>query len=279
MSIDRADKIQKATFVRLKAGGSEAPLFLLPGIMADPILDFAKVATHARTSRPIIGIEFCQRDVYGQLPTTVAAMANSSYLAIREFQPRGPYYIVGYSFGGLVAIEVARLLRSECEIVHLALIDTRYDRRYWPMGVFMRSQVRLIGLHLKRLTREPPQLALKRLTYLVQRLVTLLLERHTSWSIDIHTLAELPASDFQKSCSIANSRYHPVSYPGRIALFLADDHGNYCSDPYELWRDFIKEIKCQIFHGNHLSILRSDAAAAKMAIALERFGAEEEQNR
>jgi acetoacetyl-CoA synthetase len=52
-------------------------------------------------------------------------MASTYVEVIRLVQPRGPYAIAGYSFGGLVAFEMARRLSAEGERVDtLALIDS-----------------------------------------------------------------------------------------------------------------------------------------------------------
>src|SRR5262249_21989450 len=55
----------------------------------------------------------------------IEELAASSLQAIRIIQPEGPYRLGGYSFGGLVAVEMARQLYAEGErIALLALIDT-----------------------------------------------------------------------------------------------------------------------------------------------------------
>ncbi|KAK9760896.1 hypothetical protein K7432_014633 [Basidiobolus ranarum] len=53
-------------------------------------------------------------------------MAAAKYLkANREVQHEGPYYLHGYSFGGLVAFEIARQLESQGhEVARLTIIDT-----------------------------------------------------------------------------------------------------------------------------------------------------------
>ncbi len=44
---------------------------------------------------------------------------------IRTVQPEGPYFVGGYSFGGLVAFEIARQLQTQGQdIALLALFDT-----------------------------------------------------------------------------------------------------------------------------------------------------------
>lgn len=56
---------------------------------------------------------------------SLASMAKSYAKAIQKLQPDGPYYLVGYSFGGTVLYEVAHLLREEGqEIGLLALIES-----------------------------------------------------------------------------------------------------------------------------------------------------------
>ncbi len=141
--------------VQLRKGAEDAPLFLFSGGDGNPH-GLTALASRMRNFRAVIGVDFCRRDNHGQLPSTVEIMADLSCSAIRTLRPRGPYHIVGYSFGGLVAIEVARLLReSGEEIALLGLIDTLFDHRFWPMRVFLRSQARLIRRHLAILVRLP----------------------------------------------------------------------------------------------------------------------------
>ena len=60
----------------------------------------------------------------GHIPNTVEEMAAEYLDELSLIQPRGPYFLLGYSFGGLVMIELARLLiaRSE-EVALLVLVD------------------------------------------------------------------------------------------------------------------------------------------------------------
>ncbi|MEW2077451.1 FAD-dependent oxidoreductase [Streptomyces sp. NPDC013433] len=57
--------------------------------------------------------------------TTVEALAERYLTAVRAVQPRGPYLLGGYSFGGLVAYETARLLRGAGhEVTAVVALDT-----------------------------------------------------------------------------------------------------------------------------------------------------------
>jgi thioesterase domain-containing protein len=53
-------------------------------------------------------------------------MAESYLRAVRQAQPRGPYYLGGYCFGGVVAFEMARQLQAVGETVGLVAIFEGY---------------------------------------------------------------------------------------------------------------------------------------------------------
>ncbi len=51
---------------------------------------------------------------------------------LMEIQPRGPYFLGGYSFGGVVALEIATMLEKMGEKVALVvMVDTV---RWLPLG-------------------------------------------------------------------------------------------------------------------------------------------------
>jgi amino acid adenylation domain-containing protein len=57
-------------------------------------------------------------------PATIEEMAKNGIEEIRGIQPHGPYFLAGYSFGGLVMFEIAQQLQQQAEpIALLVLID------------------------------------------------------------------------------------------------------------------------------------------------------------
>ena len=60
---------------------------------------------------------------------SIVEMAQSYVEAIRTLQPRGPYRLLGWSLGGMVAQEMARQIEaSDDEVEVLFALDTRFDR-------------------------------------------------------------------------------------------------------------------------------------------------------
>jgi arthrofactin-type cyclic lipopeptide synthetase C len=58
---------------------------------------------------------------------TMEEMAARMVLMIRSAQPRGPYRILGWSFGGMLAYEIAtQLICADQQVAFIGLLDTRY---------------------------------------------------------------------------------------------------------------------------------------------------------
>ncbi len=78
--------------------------------------------------RPVYGIRARGLDEDGERDTTVEDMAESAIDSMRLVQPGGTYTLVGSSFGGLVAHEVAhRLLASGMDVDVVLLVDSYLD--------------------------------------------------------------------------------------------------------------------------------------------------------
>lgn len=76
-------------------------------------------------NRPVIGIQPRPLDGRTQILRRVEDMAAGYLDEMKDVQPEGPYFLGGYSFGGLVAYEMAQLLRrAGDEVALLVLIDT-----------------------------------------------------------------------------------------------------------------------------------------------------------
>jgi thioesterase domain-containing protein len=257
-----------SSLVQLRKGAEDAPLFLFSGADGNPH-SLTALASRVRNFRAVIGVDFCRRDNHGQLPSTVGIIADRSCSAIRTLQARGPYHIVGYSFGGLVAIEVARLLQeSGEEIALLGLIDTFFDHRFWPMRIFLRSQARLIRRHLATLLRLPLNQMIPMFFNRSQRLFFRFVRQQMPSSLTMSTPKVEIATGIEQHCVTIMSNYRPKYYAGKITLFSAD-HDDYGCDPAELWQGMATEIECWTISGTHVGIVTNNASLTDLAAALD----------
>jgi thioesterase domain-containing protein len=109
--------------VELRATGSGFPLFCFPGSGGNVHI-FENMVAALPEGQPVYAIDMewlCDTDE----DFSVERLAVFCLDQIRDIQKFGPYYLCGYSFGGLVAYEIATRLIEEGEKARLvALLDT-----------------------------------------------------------------------------------------------------------------------------------------------------------
>jgi thioesterase domain-containing protein len=105
-------------------GGPRAPFFLCAGMFGN-VLNLRHLAHQLGTDRPFYGIQ--AKGLYGgeEPHENFEEMAKDYLAEVRLVQPKGPYYLGGFSGGGLAALEMARqLIEAGEEIALLVMLDT-----------------------------------------------------------------------------------------------------------------------------------------------------------
>ncbi|MGY2402552.1 amino acid adenylation domain-containing protein [Pseudomonas sp. SDO5271_S396] len=112
--------------ITVRSGGSQAPLFLVHEFSGLDVY-FPALGQHLPGDYPIYGLPGAPLGAT-QLDTMEGLAARMVGL-IRERQPHGPYRIAGWSFGGVLAYEVAlQLLGLDEPVAFLGLIDSYVPR-------------------------------------------------------------------------------------------------------------------------------------------------------
>jgi nonribosomal peptide synthetase DhbF len=108
----------------IRPSGSKLPLFCIhdAGGFSWP---YSKLIRHIPADHPIYGLQARNLTQRALRPRSIDEMAEDYVGLIRRVQPHGPYNLLGWSFGGLVAHAVATRLQSAGEeIALLALLDS-----------------------------------------------------------------------------------------------------------------------------------------------------------
>jgi amino acid adenylation domain-containing protein len=210
-----------AGVVKIKSGEHGSALFCVPGLGGTTAW-FHKLARHAKIERPVYTFELHDLDTEVAVFQSIEETASVIVQCMRKVQPVGPYAVIGYSYGGNVAIEMVRQLIADGQKVELALIIDAYA----PNSTRFVSGKKKLATHFRNIKRSKfkkgSDYVLSRLRHRILRppvdpskTISLRLAEDTPTARRIAATSEL--------CRRAFDAYRPLPFPGRITLLAATD--------------------------------------------------------
>jgi len=212
----------RSSVVAIRPEGGKDPLFLIHGVDGS-VARFQTLVRYLEPDQPVYGIQ-SQALLGDRIALTRVEDLAAYYLKdVQAVKPHGPYHFVGFSYGGLVAFEMARQLHSLGEPVGmLGMLDNR------RMALSVRRSLRPredeaghrrtpIRSHVPRFLR-PTGLGYMREKLRARGLRTI----YTM----LNTIGRPIPRFLQKADEInwfAAVRYSPQWFPGRITLFQATE--------------------------------------------------------
>ncbi|KAF9348047.1 hypothetical protein BGX26_000500 [Mortierella sp. AD094] len=126
---DRVDKQEGAfdVLLALKSQGNRPPLFCIHPIFGLG-WSFARLSRHLHSEQPLYALQSRGINGNGKLASSIMEMVWDYIDQILQVQPRGPYNLLGWSFGGSIAHSIAVQLENLGEkVTLLALMDSTPD--------------------------------------------------------------------------------------------------------------------------------------------------------
>lgn len=125
--------------------GQGTPLFFFHGV-GGGVMELFSISRRMSWPGPVIGIQARGLDGSDLPHSSVEEMADEYLTAVRKQQPGGPYFLCGYSFGGLVAFELARRLSSSAgKVAFVGLLATlppgHHLLRLWTWTAYLHRQL------------------------------------------------------------------------------------------------------------------------------------------
>ncbi|MFF0157584.1 SDR family NAD(P)-dependent oxidoreductase [Streptomyces sp. NPDC005263] len=242
-----------------------------PGADRPALFTFHPAGGPTSVYRPLVQLLPTTRNVYGfdrvDRLRTMEEKATHYIGLIRELQPEGPYHLLGWSFGGCLAYEVARGLRETGAAVgFLGLIDTILPaalpgleskemliERFGRFAAYIeKTYGRPLDLPYEELSATPDEQQID----VVMRLVA---EAGLDMSPGIMEHQRTSYVDAR-----VGERYRPQPYPGHVVLYRAQESQplttaldpRYLRDEADLgWAPLCPSLEVVPVPGDHLSLI------------------------
>lgn len=255
--------------VPIQPGGSKPPLFLMHAHGGN-VLEYYPLAHLLGPDQPVYAFQAQGLNGRIEKEPRLEDMAANYIAELRSLQPEGPYFLGGFCFGGLLALEVAeQLTAAGQEVALLVLIQTMHPEvmRFTPgTTIFQRAWYRAN----KRISLELENLSHGRKGYIVERLRYSwdVICAQTAISVDRLTGREhrnpsqLPTLYILKLLEKVHwkaiAKWVPRPYQGKVVLFRASKQlSGLMADEYLGWKTLLNgNLEILEIPGHQQNLLR-----------------------
>lgn len=260
------------SLVVMQSKGSQAPFVCVAG-MGGTLNNLRKLAILLGDGRPFFGMQPPGADNPQHLLESVEELAAHYIAELRIEQPHGPYFLGGYSGGGVAAFEMARQLRASGEsVAFLGFIDSfspSLPQRTWSERTMIHARrVRTLGpgylidMVRRRLGAERGNLRLR----MARKLGRVMPDEYRYDAIGA-------------SWVVAESRYRPMAQPLKGTLFRAREEsalslwsGVKVDSEHGWGRYLLGGVDVQLCPGNHTTMCEEPSVrvlATRMRAAID----------
>ncbi len=271
--VDREDwEAPESSLVPIQPSGENPPLFCVHA-KGGNVLFYRDLAKYLGDEQPVYGLQARRLGGRQVAHDTLDEMADFYLAEMKALQPAGPYYVSGSSFGGLVALEIARKLEQSGDRVGLlALLDTaspyypkllketkglrrKYYRFVWRFQHHRESLAGLNGRERSAYVAEKIGKIGRKYRRKIQGTYRNAVKMfYTRFSES----GQLPAKYLQVEDKIlkAYQRYKPAPYLGKATLFRAEKQPlGIVPDPTLGWDGILIDMEILEVPGHHGSVV------------------------
>ena len=160
--------VPRVHLVPLQQGGDQLPLFFVPAGYGD-LLAFQDIANALGADQPVYGLQPASAKQVKTIRQMSIYRLVSAYISeIKKVQPTGPYFLSGYSAGGIIVVELAReLLRQGDQIGLLVIFDPPSHVPFWLDWFYALNYRVCLHTHLIGLIRNVRSRLIRRMFHTV----------------------------------------------------------------------------------------------------------------
>jgi len=241
---------------------SQGAVFFFPG-SGDSITSFISLVNEQNHGLPVYGLQPRGLDPQQEPYVSMDEMIDVYMKSICAKQNRGPYYLLGHSFGGFIALEIARRLHAQgCVVKSVIMLDVSPP--------------------------ENPHIHLSRVECLLELIQTMELASSKPFNLTAKVLEPLSEEDQllllhkrMVATGVLPNRSTVDSIRGMVRVFIANEHMEYWpkekyqgeallinaldkkennverQKQYLRWKSHVPKLGYQESPGNHITLLDS----------------------
>ncbi len=252
-----ANSLPWSALVRIKSNGNKPPLFCVHPAGGN-VLCYQDLACYLSSEQAVYGLQSVGLDLQNPHHTSIEQMATHYIQEIQTVQPHGPYFLSGWSLGGLVAFEMAQQLQYRGEqIALLVLIDS------CPPSIIPREPENNATALVEEFIGQDLDLE-QDLDLGLEQLQQLETEEKLIFAVEQALKKHLIPEDFDLDQALyllriqrlnvqAIHNYQPQFYSGSIVLLKASETD---ADFESAWNELVESIETHLVPGNHQNMIK-----------------------
>lgn len=218
------------------------------------VLDLVKLANSIQAPNSIYGVQNPGTDGFAKPFEQIEDIAEYHFEAIKQQKIEGPFFLIGYSAGGLVALELAnRLKQSGQKVPLLVMIDSFLPLSALPrhrvLGVKLRREAHRLGVSVRRPTN---------------------VRKHSEEQAGEVPGGQPIAGESLRHYHDAERRalesYRGHSYDGSARFIRAEDSWTFPLDPEKVWARLIPGLTVESTPGDHRGLITTNCDELAMLV-------------
>nr|WP_293083261.1 thioesterase domain-containing protein [Okeania sp. SIO3B5] len=260
------NQVISSSLVPLQIQGNKQPFFCVHPA-GGHVFYYQELSHYLGNNQPFYGLQAQGFNEGEKIFTNVEDMAEFYIKTMQEFQPEGPYQIGGWSFGGVVAFEMAQqLVQQGQEVSLLALLDPwapilldpnkKIDNLYMR-GVLSRYFGGMFGItnlvteeELKGLSSE------EQIEFIIDKAENLKLFPEEATREQNRRFIDVIIGTLK-----ATYAYKRRPYPGKVTVFRGQEKHPHGIDPQLVWVEMyaildVADMEVVMVPGNHFTFIK-----------------------
>ncbi len=266
----------------LMRDGNEGDVLFIVAAASGVVLELCDLAQLISFPGKIIGLQLPGLAGEAEPLSSIDAIAEYHKAKILSYAPCGKIHIMGYSFGGIITLELARKLsQTNCTIGLVGILDSTCSEKYWPKLEWIKAAIERIkrkSVELKKahsfkdgwsFAMHCANIAWK----YVQRRFRPSTEPIVTTDSSYYIGGLDPYFQRVRDANIvAFETHNPRFYDGKAVLFRSELGDPNACDPFAIWKRKVADLKLVNVPGTHATMVRKPCVqklAKEISLCLE----------